>query len=58
MRYEESDQAEDGPSDLALRADPPTVPSDLEVMELEEDPAAEPDPPGRLDNALPRLPPP
>ncbi|XP_066354900.1 uncharacterized protein [Miscanthus floridulus] len=38
------DWAEDGPSDLALRADPSTVLFDPEVMELEEDPAAEPDP--------------
>ena len=45
VRYEGSERANDGPSDLAPRADPPTVPSDPEVMELEEDPAAEPDPP-------------
>ncbi|XP_066311019.1 uncharacterized protein [Miscanthus floridulus] len=44
VRYEEPNRAEDGPSDLALRADPPTVPSDPEVMELEEDPVAGPDP--------------
>ncbi|XP_066310887.1 uncharacterized protein [Miscanthus floridulus] len=44
VRYEESDQAKDGPSDPALRADPSTVPSDPEVMELEEDPAIEPNP--------------
>ena len=43
--YEGSDLAEDGPSDLAPRADPPTALSDPEVMELEEDLAAEPDPP-------------
>ena len=34
VHYERSERADDGPSD----------PSDLEVMELEEDPAAEPDP--------------
>ena len=43
--YEGSEQAEDGSSDLALRADPPTVLSDPKVMELEEDPATKPDPP-------------
>ncbi|XP_066391934.1 uncharacterized protein [Miscanthus floridulus] len=46
VRYEGSDRAMDGPSDPALRADPPTVPFDSEVMELEEDPAAKPDPHG------------
>ena len=40
--YKGSEQADDGPSDPALRADPPTAPSDPEVMELEEDLAAEP----------------
>ena len=44
VRYEGSDRADNGPSDPAPRADPPTVPFDLEVMELEEDPAAEPKP--------------
>ncbi|XP_066354377.1 uncharacterized protein [Miscanthus floridulus] len=44
VRYEGSEQADDGPSNLAPRADPPTAPSDPEVMELEEDPAIEPDP--------------
>ena len=44
VRYEGSDRAKDGPSDPAQRADPPTALSDPEVMELEEDPAAEPDP--------------
>ena len=42
--YEGSEQADDGPSNLTPRADPPTAPSDPEVMELEEGPAAEPDP--------------
>ena len=45
VRYEGSEWADDGPSDPALRADPPTAPSDPEVMELEEDPAVKPDPP-------------
>ena len=42
--YEGSEHAEVGPSDPAPRADPPTIPSDPEVMELEEDPAAKPNP--------------
>ncbi|XP_066385281.1 uncharacterized protein [Miscanthus floridulus] len=45
VRYEVSDQADDSPSDPAPRADPSIVPFDLEVMELEEDSATEPDPP-------------
>ncbi|XP_066342127.1 uncharacterized protein [Miscanthus floridulus] len=44
VRYEESEQANDGPPDPGSRADPPSVPSGPEVMELEEDPATEPDP--------------
>ena len=44
VHYERTGPADNGPSDPAPRADPPTAPSDLEVMELEEDPAAEPDP--------------
>ena len=44
VRYEWSERADDGPSDLAPRADPPTAPSDPEVTELEEDPTAEHDP--------------
>ena len=43
VRYEGSEQADDGPSDLAPRANPPTAPSDPEVMELEE--GTTPDPP-------------
>ncbi|XP_066320748.1 uncharacterized protein [Miscanthus floridulus] len=43
VRYEGSEQADDGPSDPPSRADPPTAPSNPEVMELEEDPTAEPD---------------
>ena len=45
VRYEGLDWAEDGLSDLAPRADPPTVSSDPEVMELDEDPATEAGPP-------------
>ena len=37
VRYEGSERADDGPSDLALRTDQPTAPSDPKVMELEED---------------------
>ncbi|XP_066344407.1 uncharacterized protein [Miscanthus floridulus] len=44
VRYEGSKRAKDGPSDLAPRAEPSTAPSDPKVMELEEDPAGEPDP--------------
>ena len=44
VRYEGSERADDGPPDPAPRADPPTAPSDPEVMELEEDLAVEPDP--------------
>ena len=43
VRYEGSEQANDGSSDPALGADQPTAPSDPEVMELEEGPT--PDPP-------------
>ncbi|XP_066396244.1 uncharacterized protein [Miscanthus floridulus] len=45
VRYKGSEQADDGPPDLAPGADPPTAPLDPEVMELEGDPAAESDPP-------------
>ena len=44
VRYEGSEQADDGPSDLAPRVDQPTASPSLDVMELEEDPAIEPDP--------------
>ena len=44
MRYEGSERADDSPSDLALGADQPTTLSSPEVMELEEDPATEPNP--------------
>ena len=42
--YEGSERANNGPSDLASGASQPTASSDPEVMELEEDPAIEPDP--------------
>ena len=40
-----SKQANDGPSSPTLGADPPTAPPNPKVMELEEDPVAESDPP-------------
>ena len=45
VRYERTEPANDGPSDLAPRADLPMAPPDPEVMELEVDPTMEPDPP-------------
>ena len=42
--YEGSEQANDGPSDPASGTNQPMAPSGPEVMELEEDPATEPDP--------------
>ena len=45
VRYTGSEQADDGPSGPTLGDDPPTALPDPEVMELEEDPAAEFDPP-------------
>ena len=42
--YKGSEQADDGPPDLALGADQPMAPSGPKIMELEEDPATEPDP--------------
>ena len=42
--YEGSEQADDGPSNLALGAAQPTAPPGPNVMELEEDLAIEPDP--------------
>ena len=45
VRYTGSEQASDGPSSPTPGADPPTAPPDPEVMELEEDLAAESDPP-------------
>ncbi|XP_066319449.1 uncharacterized protein [Miscanthus floridulus] len=44
VRYEGSEQASDGPPILGLGADQSSAPSGPEVMELEEDPAIEPDP--------------
>ena len=43
--YAGSEQADDGPSSPTPGADPPTAPPDPEVMELEEDPAVESNPP-------------
>ena len=45
VHYTGSEQANDGPSSPTPGADPPTAPPDPEVMELEEDLAAESDPP-------------
>ena len=42
--YEGLEQANDGLSKLASWPNQPTAPSGPEVMELEEDPAIEPDP--------------
>ena len=44
VRYEGSEQPDDGPPNLAIGANQPTAPFGPEVMELEEDPAIEPDP--------------
>ncbi|XP_066311229.1 uncharacterized protein [Miscanthus floridulus] len=44
VRYEESEKGGDGSSNPGLRADQPLATSGFEVMELEEDPAIEPDP--------------
>ena len=44
VHYEEPKQAGDGPPTLGSGADQPVAPSDLEVMELDEDPAIELDP--------------
>ena len=45
VRYAGSEQANDGPSSPTLGTDPPTALPDPKVMELEEDPAVESDPP-------------
>ena len=45
VHYEEPKQAKDGPPALGSGANQPSAPSDPEVMELDEDPAIEPDPP-------------
>ncbi|XP_066348021.1 uncharacterized protein [Miscanthus floridulus] len=57
VRYAGSEQANDGPSSPTPRANLPTALPDPEVMELEEGPAAESDPPDDwrtlyLDNLL------
>ena len=44
VRYKGLERADDGPSDPAPGADQPTAPPGPGVMELEEDPAIEPDP--------------
>ena len=44
VRYEELEQAGDGPPALGSGANQSSAPSDPEVMELNEDPATEPDP--------------
>ncbi|XP_066385094.1 uncharacterized protein [Miscanthus floridulus] len=44
VRYEGSKQGSDGPSNLGSEANQPSAPSGPEVMELEEDPATEPNP--------------
>ena len=44
VRYEGLERANNDPPDLASGANQPTAPSGPKVMELEEDPAAEPDP--------------
>ena len=41
VRYEGSEQANDGPPDSASGADQPSAPSGPEVMELEEGPTTE-----------------
>ena len=42
--YEEPKQAGDGPPTLGSGANQPSTPSDHEVMELDKDPAIDPDP--------------
>ena len=44
VRYEEPEQTDDMPPTLGSGANQPVAPSDPEVMELDEDPAIEPDP--------------
>ena len=44
VRYEESEQGGYGMTNLGPGADQPSAPSGSKVMELEEDPAIEPDP--------------
>ena len=44
VRYEEPKQTGDEPSTLGSGANRPSAPSDPKVMELDKDPATEPDP--------------
>ena len=44
VRYEEPEQANDGPPTLGLGANQPSAPSDPKAMELDEDPMIQPDP--------------
>ena len=44
VHYEEPELTGEGPAALGSGPDRPSAPSDLEVMELDEDPVAEPDP--------------
>ena len=44
IRYEEPEQTSDRPPTLGSRADQPSAPPDLEVMEHDVDPVAEPNP--------------
>ena len=44
VHYEEPEQASDGPPALGSGANQPSAPSDPEVIELDKDPAIEPDP--------------
>ena len=44
VHYEDLEQSNDGPPVLGSGANQPLAPSDPEVMELDEDPAIEPDP--------------
>jgi len=44
VHYEEPEQANDGPPALGSGANQPSAPSDPEVMELDKDPATEPEP--------------
>ena len=44
VRYEEPEKTGDGPPALGSGANQPSTPSNTKVMELDEDPAIEPDP--------------
>ena len=56
--YKEQEQTSDGPPALGSGANLPVALSDPKVMELDEDPATEPDPRADMEDALPQLPPP